>query len=203
MENRQLILPPHPSILPRRIYPRRVPESSLVFHVEDFVNWPMMARVIGQRPTGVAIVTRGKKEGREGRGRVRRNTLRMFLISFSPSTTAPSSPPTFFPFPSTPPWKEKSGDLIAFGSGPGHEQSCSRSLSVGHSYPSRKVRLFHPVDTRELVTRLVVNFVPSGTGVGKAGGFGSFFFPSFFRLRYFFLPLPILPRDCSVLSRPQ
>lgn len=23
-------------------HPRRVPESSLVFHVEDFVNWPMM-----------------------------------------------------------------------------------------------------------------------------------------------------------------
>lgn len=135
----------------------------------------------------------------------------MFLISFSRVSLDPLSfrqPPLLlllllFFLPSTPPWKEKSGDLIAFGSGPGHEQSCSRSLSVGHSYPSRKVRLFHPVDTRELVTRLVVNFVPSGTGVGKAEGFGSFFFPSFFRLRYFFLPLPILPRDCSVLSRPQ
>lgn len=54
--------------------------------------------------------------------------------------------------------------------------------------------MFHPVDTRELVTRLVVNFVPSGTGVGKAGGSsassfsllffgcGTFFFPSPFSL---------------------
>lgn len=202
MENRQLILPPHPSILPRRIYPRRVPESSLVFHVKDFVNWPMMARVIGQRPTGVAIVTRGKKEGRKEGGGLEETPCGCF------SSLSLRQPPLLlllllFFLPSTPPWKEKSGDLIAFGSGPGHEQSCSRSLSVGHSYPSRKVRLFHPVDTRELVTRLVVNFVPSGTGVGKAEGFGSFFFPSFFRLRYFFLPLPILPRDCSVLSRPQ
>lgn len=60
-------------------------------------------------------------------------------------------------------------------------------MSVGHSYPSRKVRLFHPVDTRELVTRLVVNFVPSGTGAGEGmrregGSSVPFFFPSFFGL---------------------
>lgn len=32
------------------------------------MNWPMMPRVIGQRPTGVAIVTRGKKESRKEGG---------------------------------------------------------------------------------------------------------------------------------------
>lgn len=166
--------------------------------------------MIGQRPTGVAIVTRGKK-GRKGRGGLVEETpcgcislslsleyLSSPLLSVNHLLLSP--PPTFFSLP--PPWKEESGDLIAFGSGPGHEQSCTRSLSVGHSYPSRKVRLFHPVDTRELVTRLVVNFVPSGTGVG--GEFGFFFSLLFlvFRLRYFFLPLPFC-RDCPMLFQPQ
>lgn len=165
--------------------------------------------MIGQRPTGVAIVTRGKK-GRKGRrgGLVEETPCGCISLSLeylsSPLLSVNhllfSPPPTFFSLP--PPWKEESGDLIAFGSGPGHEQSCTRSLSVGHSYPSRKVRLFHPVDTRELVTRFVVNFVPSGTGVGGGRGVRLLLFPSFFGfpVAVLFPSPPILPRLSHAFS---
>lgn len=132
-----------------------------------------------------------------------RNTLRMYLsLSLSRGylstlffpTLSSLPPPSFFTL--APPWKEESGDLIAFGSGPGHEQSYQKLVGRSQLSLQESTVLFHPVDTaRELVTRLVVNSVPSGTGAGEGREgfrFPLFSFSSVYRLRYYFFSFSLL-----------